>query len=261
MNDRPIRPILGNLPKALIALGLAVWVFTGSSAFAKGGGGGGGHGGGGGGHGGGGFGGGHMGGGYHGGGYGGRGYYRGYSGYYFPGFFLGGYGLGYGLGYGGYGYGNGYSNYYYPYTYDYGNGYSNYYYPYTYDYTYPTTTYAPGYVYPVQNATAPATTVVQPTVPIAVSTGTQGALLGIDEEPVVDRIGQGMRVARVYSGSPAERAGLQVGDVIHSANGYLTQIHGNLTWIINTQAPNGVLNLSVHRASDNRDATVVAQLP
>ena len=86
-------------------------------------------------------------------------------------------------------------------------------------------------------------------------------MLGIDEEPVVDAIGQGMRVDRVYSGSPAERAGLQVGDVIHSANGYLTQIHGNLTWIINTHAPNGVLNLSVHRASDNRDATVVAQLP
>ena len=152
----------------------------------------------------------------------------------------------------------------------YGNGYSNYYYPSTYGYTDPNTNYAPGYVYPaadgtyvypVQNATAPAATVVQPTVPIAVSTGTQGAMLGIDEQAVVDALGQGMRVDRVYPGSPAERAGLQVGDVIHSANGYLTQIHGNLTWIINTQAPNGVLNLSVHRASDNRDATVVAQLP
>ena len=211
------------------------------------------------------MGGGHMGGGYHGGGYGGRGYHRGYGGYYYPGFFLGGYGLGYGLGYGGYGYGYGDG-------YGYGNGYSNYYYPstYVYGYTDPNTNYAPGYVYPaadgtygypVQNATAPATTVVQPTVPINVSTGTQGAMLGIDEQPVVDGLGQGMRVDRVYPGSPAERAGLQVGDVIHSANGYLTQIHGNLTWIINTQAPNGVLNLSVHRASDGRDATVVAQLP
>ncbi|MGC1723113.1 MAG: PDZ domain-containing protein [Isosphaeraceae bacterium] len=252
MNGRPIRPILGNLSKVLIALSLAAWVFTGSSASAKGGGGGGGggHGGGGGGH----------GGGYHGGGYGGMGGYRHYpgqgyySGFFFPGIYLGGYGYGYGYGNG---YGNGYSNYYYPSTYGYG-------------YTDPNTNYAPGYVYPaadgtyvdpVQNATAPATTVVQPTVPIAVSTGTQGAMLGIDEQAVVDALGQGMRVDRVYPGSPAERAGLQVGDVIHSANGYLTQIHGNLTWIINTQAPNGVLNLSVHRASDNRDATVVAQLP
>jgi len=176
--------------------------------------------------------------------YPGQGYYSGYSGFYFPGFYLGGYG--------------------------YGNGYSNYYYPSTYGYTDPNTNYVPSYVYPtadgtyvypVQNATGPAATVVQPTEPIAVSTGTQGALLGIDEEPVVDAIGQGMRVARVYSGSPAERAGLRVGDVIHSANGYLTQIHGNLTWIINTHAPNGVLNLNVHRGSDNRDATVVAQLP
>jgi len=36
-----IRPILGKLPKALVALSLAAWIVTGSSAFAKGGGGGG----------------------------------------------------------------------------------------------------------------------------------------------------------------------------------------------------------------------------
>ncbi len=42
MSDRHIRPILGNLPRALIALSLTAWLFTGSSAFAKGGGGGGG---------------------------------------------------------------------------------------------------------------------------------------------------------------------------------------------------------------------------
>ena len=29
------------------------------------------------------------------------------------------------------------------------------------------------------------------------------------------------------------------GDLIHSANGYLTQTAGNLTWIINHQATNG----------------------
>ncbi len=112
-----------------------------------------------------------------------------------------------------------------------------------------------------QNATGPAATVDQPPVPNAGWTGAQGALLGIDELAVVDAIGQGMRVARVYPGSPAERAGLQVGDVIHSANGYFTLVHGNLTWIINQRAPNGVLTLSIRRGSDGRDATVVVQLP
>ena len=103
--------------------------------------------------------------------------------------------------------------------------------------------------------------VVQPSAPVVTSIGVQGAYLGIDEESVVDPEGQGMKVLKVYPGSAAERAGLQVGDVIHSANGFLTQIHGNLTWIINTQAPNGVLNLNLRRASDGRDVAVVAQLP
>ncbi len=255
-----IRPILCKIPKALIALGLATWIVTGSSAFAKGGGGGGGgHGGGGGGHGGGGHSGGHSGGGYggvgHYGGYGGythrypgNGYYYGNSGFFFPGFYLGGYG---------YGYGN--SNYYYPSNYGYGYGYTD-----------PSYNYAPNYVDPASGATyvnpgpyttVPGTMVVQPTAPVVASLGVQGATLGIDEEAVVDAEGQGMKVEKVYPGSAAERAGLKVGDVIHSANGFLTQVHGNLTWIINTQAPNGVLNLNVRRASDGRDVPVVAQLP
>jgi len=262
------RPILGKLPKALIALGLATWIVTGSSAFAKGGGGGGGHGGGGGGHGGGGHSGGHAGGGYHGGGYRGGGYggggyhgqgvylldypgyYYGNSGFFYPGFYLGGYGYG-----SGYGYGNPY--YYYPSNYGYG-------------YTDPAYNYVPNYVDPTAGASyvnpgtytaVPGTTAVQPTAPVVASLGVQGATLGIDEVAVADPEGQGMKVEKVYPGSAAERAGLKVGDVIHSANGFLTQVHGNLTWIINTQAPNGVLNLNVRRASDGRDVPLVAQLP
>jgi S1-C subfamily serine protease len=130
--------------------------------------------------------------------------------------------------------------------------------------------YAPGssypaangtYVYPDQNAVVPGSAAVQPTAPVSRITGIQGAMLGIDEEPVIDAIGQDMRVGRVYAGSPADRAGLQVSDVIHSANGYWTQVHGNLTWIINHHAPNGVLDLCVHRASDGRDVAIEAALP
>ena len=70
-----------------------------------------------------------------------------------------------------------------------------------------------------------------------------------------------MKVVKVYPGSAAERAGLQVEDVIHSANGHLTQVHGKPTWIINTQVPGGVLNLNIHRASDGRDVPILARLP
>jgi membrane-associated protease RseP (regulator of RpoE activity) len=220
-----------SLPLTVLALALAAWIVTGPKAFAHGGGGGGGHGGGGGGHGGGGHSGGghHGGGGYHGGGYHhGGSYYHGHGGYYggyYPGFYFGSgyYGYpGYGYGYG-YGYGTGYG---YP-------SYNSGYYP---AYTYDSSVYA---------AAAPS----------------QGRYLGIDEQAVVESAGPGMKVLRVYPGSPAEQAGLQPGDLIQSANGYLTQQHGNLTWIISTVPANGVLQMNVRKASDGAAHSVSAQLP
>ncbi len=70
-----------------------------------------------------------------------------------------------------------------------------------------------------------------------------------------------MQVTAVYPGSAAAQAGLQVGDVIHSANGYLTQQHGNLTWIISNTPANGVLQMSVRTASDGLEHTISAQIP
>jgi hypothetical protein len=222
------------------ALALAVWIVPGAPAFARGGHGGGGHGGGG--HGGGHHSGGHRSGGYH---YGGRYYggYRHYGGYgygyrpryyYYPNVYLnwGSY-----YGYPGYGYGYGYnSGYGYPYPYtDYGYGYG----------------YAPADVVP--GPTAPASTVGAALPP--------GRYLGVDEQPVVDGGGAGMQVVGIYPGSPAQQAGLQVGDVIHSANGYLTQQHGNLTWIIANAAPNGVLQLNVRSARDGANHVITARVP
>ena len=90
----------------------------------------------------------------------------------------------------------------------------------------------------------------------------QGRYLGIDEQSVVDAGVQGMQVLRVYAGSAAEQAGLQAGDVIYSANGYLTQQHGNLAWIIATVPPNGVLQMNVRiGARDGSVHAVNAQLP
>jgi hypothetical protein len=205
-------------------LAVAAWMVSAPSAFAKGGHGGGGHGGGG--HGGGG----HHGGGHHGGYHSGGYHYGGHRYYhnrYYPSFYYGGYGY---YGYPGYGYGYGYgSNYGY-----YSNGYD---YP-SSGYDYSAAASAPVYAAPAQ-----------------------GRYLGIDERPVVDSSGQGMQVVRVYAGSAAQQAGLQSGDVIYSANGYLTQQYGNLAWIIATVPPNGVLQMNVRSARDGATRVVSAQLP
>ncbi len=276
MNATLVRPTLAALCRIVLGSSIAIGLASGPPAIAHGGGGGGG----GGGHGGGG--GGHMGGGGFGwgrGGYMGGGYYRhggyGYGGYY-PGFFgFGGLGLGYGLGYGygygypGYGYGDsGYGYDSYP-GYSYGSGY---YYPdYTYGtgYVYPGSSYvvnsygnsgyvaAPGsgYTYSSAYGTVP----LQATTPAALSSFPLPSL-GIDEEKVSDATGSHIQVTRVHPGSPAERAGLKVGDTIVSANGYLTQEAGNLAWIINHHAPNGVVTLNIRKVANGQAATVNATL-
>ena len=70
-----------------------------------------------------------------------------------------------------------------------------------------------------------------------------------------------MKVLRVYSGSPAEQAGLQPGDVILSANDYLTQQHGNLTWIIGNVPANGELRMTVRTARDGAIHVLTARVP
>jgi membrane-associated protease RseP (regulator of RpoE activity) len=217
------------LSMMVLAMALAAWIVTNASAFAHGGGGGGGggHGGGGGGHGGGG----HSGGGYHGGGVYHGGYYHngnGFNGGYYPYFFGSGF-----YGYPGYGYGYGYG---------YNTGYAYPYYDGGYAYTYP----AYAYSNPVYNS-AP--------------TPAQGRYLGIDEQAVNDSAGAGMKVVQVYPGSAAQLAGLQAGDVILSANGYLMQQSGNLAWIIATVPSNGDLQMNVRTARDGALHNVTARLP
>ncbi len=286
MNTTLVRTTLAALCRIVLGSSIAIGLASGSPAIAHGGGGGGGgHGGGGGGHmGGGGFHGGgfgwghggHMGGGFsHHGGYG-------YGGYY-PGFFgFGGLGLGYGLGYGygypGYGYGYGYPGYGLGYS---GYGYGSYPgYSYGSGYYYPDYTYGTGYVYPGSSyvvnsygnsgyvaapgsgytySSAYGTVPLQGTTPAAPSAFPVPSL-GIDEEKVSDATGSHIQVTRVHPGSPAERAGLQAGDTIVSANGYLTQDPGNLAWIINHHAPNGVVTLNVRKAANGQEATVNATL-
>ncbi len=249
---------------SVLALALTMGIASGTSAFA--------HGGGGGGHGGGGFGG--YGGYGRGFGYGGLGY-GGYGlgyGYGYPYYGYGGYGyggLGYGgLGYGGYGYGGlgygglgygglGYGGYGYGYPYN-GYGYSYPYYGYGYGYPYASS-------YPTMGSTFGYTSAyVAPgggqTIGSDNGAG-QGLVLGIDERQVVDPSGRkGMQITRVYPGTPAEKAGLHEGDVIHSVNSYLTEVPGNLAWIITNAARDNVLKMVVRTAKDGREYTYTATL-
>ena len=70
-----------------------------------------------------------------------------------------------------------------------------------------------------------------------------------------------MRVIHVYSGSAAEQAGLQAGDLILSANGYLTQQLGNLSWIIGNVPSGGELQMNVRKVPDRAVYVVTARIP
>jgi hypothetical protein len=86
--------------------------------------------------------------------------------------------------------------------------------------------------------------------------------LGIDAEPVVDAAGaRGLRISQVAAGTAAERAGLHVGDVILSINGYLTLDRGSLEWIIVNAAPGNILRMNVRSATDGQEHTLTTRFP
>ncbi len=192
-------------------------------------------------------------------GYMGSGYGGDYLDYYGWGNRVGG-GGGYGLGYRGAGLVNGGSflGYSYPaYVSSLsGSAPGNYYYPYSNPSSLNSGSgfgYASAYVAPT--ASAPPEGLINPA-------AYQGRYLGIDEEPIVEAGGRkGMKVARVYPGTAADRAGLKAGDVIHSINGFLTERHGNLAWIIANAAYNNVLKIDVNTVNDGSDHTITVQLP
>lgn len=89
----------------------------------------------------------------------------------------------------------------------------------------------------------------------------QGRHLGIGQAAVAVDGQMGVQVVTVSPGSAAERAGLEPGDVILSANGYLTQDVGNLPWIINNATAGSTLRMNVRNVRDGRVYLITAQLP
>jgi hypothetical protein len=185
-----------------------------------------------------------------------------------------GYPLGWGWGYGGFGYpyygglGYGLGGYGWGYPYGYGYGFDPYY-GYGYGYGYPAYGYGIASVSPEAGLGAgtagagfgysPA--YVAPGATPAVTMVPGRRILGIDEEPVVLPDGRkGMKITNIYPGTGAAKAGLQVGDVLISVNGYLTEQRGNLAWILAKATPGNELKMVVRTVKDGKDHTVTATI-
>jgi S1-C subfamily serine protease len=90
---------------------------------------------------------------------------------------------------------------------------------------------------PIPSPTTPTT----PTQPGA--TAPAGGL-GVTTEQTVQQLVPALKVTAVQSGSPAERAGLEVGDVIFAANDTVTIVPDLLEQAV-TEAKGGALKLTV----------------
>ncbi len=89
-----------------------------------------------------------------------------------------------------------------------------------------------------------------------------GTSLGIESEPTVDAgLARGLKVTRLQPGGAGEKAGLQVGDVIRAANGYLTEQPGNLTWIVANASPDNNIKFTILAAKDGEVRTITARRP
>jgi hypothetical protein len=104
------------------------------------------------------------------------------------------------------------------------------------------------------SSAVPSTTAPVPTVPA-------NARLGIQDESFVDPAGvQGLKLTSVAPTSPADKAGLQAGDVIRSVNGFRTEVPGNLVWIIAHEAPDNLLSMTVRKIGDGKEHSISVRL-
>jgi hypothetical protein len=93
-------------------------------------------------------------------------------------------------------------------------------------------------------------------------TTTVGRYLGMDLQPSAGADGgKGLKIVNVLPDSTAEQAGLQIGDVIRSANGHVTEQVGHLGWIIANAAPDNVLKMTVLKAGDAKERVFTLRIP
>ena len=120
----------------------------------------------------------------------------------------------------------------------------------------------PGEVPPPPPTSSPAPPPPPPPVnPLAPASNPSAANpIGLETVPVADGTMRGLRVTRVSPGLPADRSGLVAGDVIRSANGFVTERPGNLDWIIANAASRDLIQFTVKAARDGQIRAVTTQL-
>ncbi len=89
-----------------------------------------------------------------------------------------------------------------------------------------------------------------------------GRILGLDTE-TFDYRGRapGLKINIVVPGGLVEKAGLHLGDVIESINGYYTQKPSDLSWILEKAARDKVLKMTVRTTNDEKEHEFTIQIP
>ncbi len=70
-----------------------------------------------------------------------------------------------------------------------------------------------------------------------------------------------MKVTSITPGGVADKAGLRVGDVILSINGYVTQKWFDLGWILDNAAGDKALRMSIRSERDGKESRDLRQAP
>jgi serine protease Do len=84
--------------------------------------------------------------------------------------------------------------------------------------------------------------------------GHSGALLGLAGEP--NRGGLGLKVTKVFPGEPAEKAGIQVGDIIVLFHSREVRTIDQLTELVGQELPGKVVTLEIIRGGASRKIEV-----
>jgi hypothetical protein len=127
---------------------------------------------------------------------------------------------------------------------------------------YPETTFAPYTTIAGEGGSASGVSTASPSTAPPIPSTDAGRALGFDAE-TFDYRGRapGLKVNVVVPGGLSEKAGLHLGDVIQSINGYLTQRPSDLSWIIEKAASGKILKMTVRTTSDGKEHEITIRLP
>jgi len=91
-----------------------------------------------------------------------------------------------------------------------------------------------------------------------VSRGSIGIMFNAQENPAIARVyGAGVTISNVVAGSPAEQAGLKIGDTVYSVDGKEMKSGDELVADIAGRKPGTKINLGLYRNGKKQEATVI----